>query len=72
MEVVEEGRLVGGTRTLIGGFETVATGLNPEMEDLEARDGRGRGLAGFCATLRTAFVGPVSRMFDLGSERDPG
>lgn len=58
-----EGRLVEGTGTLIGGF---GAGLSPEREDLEARDGRGTGPAGFRVALRTSFASLLSETSDLG------
>lgn len=67
-----EGPLVGGTRTLIGGFDTVATGLSPEMEDLEAKDERGTAPDSFCTRPGTAFVGLVPGTSGLGSGSELG
>jgi len=69
---VKEGRLEEGTRTLMGGFDAVVTGWSPEMEGLEARDGRRADPAGFLVTFKVAVVELVSAKFGLGSENCPG
>lgn len=67
--MVEEGRLVGGTRTLIGGFDVVLVGGNPAMEGLEARDGRRMDPADFLTTSEAAVVDLVSETSDLRLDR---
>ena len=64
----EEGRLGGGTGTLIGGFDEVITGRSPGMEGLDARDGRQIDPAGFFLTFEAIVVGLVSGRSDLGLE----
>ena len=66
--VLEEGRLEGGTRTLMGGFDATVADSRPEMEGLEARDGRRMDPAGFLMLFKAAGVGLVSGRSVLESE----
>jgi hypothetical protein len=60
-----EGRLAGGTRTLIGGFGAMLVGGSPVTEDLEARDGRRMDPADFLTTSEATVVHLVSGASDL-------
>lgn len=70
--VLEEGRLEGGTRTLIGGFDTVAIGWSPEVDGLEVREGRRMDPTGFLIAFETAVVDLFPESSDVESENRPG
>ena len=64
--------MVGGTRTLTGGFDTVVTGFGPETEGIEAVDGRRMGPVGFLTAFKVTAVSLVSSTSDLVSANGPG
>lgn len=53
----------------MGGFGKVVVDWSPEMEGLDAGDGRRMDRAGFFITLEAAAADPVSGRSDLGLER---
>ena len=72
LTVLEEGRLEGGTRTLMGGFDAAVTGWRPDMEGFEARDERRIDPAGFLTAFEVTVVDLVSARSDLELENSPG
>jgi len=53
----------------MGGFDKVVADWSPEVEGLDAGDGRRMDPTGFFTTFAAAVMNPVSWRPDLGSER---
>lgn len=59
----------GGTRTRMGGFDKVVVDWGPEVEGLDAGNGRRMDPIGFFTAFAAAVMDLVSWRPDLGSER---